>query len=202
DPVTAADRDMLSLEFNEADYRKEFQVGALAKDAEYGALERNWLRPVLEVNGLKSGYGGAGMKTIIPSEALAKLSFRLVPGQDPEEVGQQASEFLRKLFPSGMEVDIKIYPGAPAFRVKSSAPILGIMRQVLKEMMGKECKIELCGASIPIVPAIQKASSAEALIVGFALPTDDIHAPNEHFSLQSLQNGFLMEVCLFAYLEK
>ncbi len=168
------------------------QTGAPALgDGEEGVhfLNRIWTRPTLDVNGLLSGYTGEGAKTIIPATAMAKISLRLVPNQDPEAVTQALEEQLRSLLPVGLEMEIERHswglpwysdPAGPLFRAASTA---------VKEVFGRGPLFIREGGSIPIVPMIERELGVPVLLLGFVLPGSNLHSPNEWLSIEMYHKG-------------
>ena len=194
--VREADREELEqYDFNfDADAYEE-ETGSVPSGGEqtFSPLERNWLRPALDINGISGGYAGAGFKTVIPSSATAKLSCRLVPDQDPDTVGQLIVNFLAQLAPQGIEVDARVRPGGgPAIRSTPHSAGVKAAAHAFEEVFRTSCQFILEGASIPIVAALQQTSQAEAVLLGLGLSSDLIHAPNEHFGLDRLEKGFLI----------
>jgi acetylornithine deacetylase/succinyl-diaminopimelate desuccinylase-like protein len=137
------------------------------------------------------GYTGNGFKTVIPAKAYAKLSCRLVPDQEPERVAARLSHFLKACAPRGIEIHTEIHHGAPGFRTPFDAKIVHIAAKGFSEVFEKPCSFRLCGASVPIIADLVKASGAKAALIGVGLDSDDIHAPNEHFGLDRFERGFL-----------
>lgn len=189
--LAPAELAMIDMSFDELDYQKKFGVHAFANEKGCSLLESNWLRPTLELNGVGGGYTGLGFKTVIPALAKAKLSCRLVPGQNPDKIGKQILDFLRQNTPQGIELQLEIHHGAAAFRSKFDSSIVKIAANAYEEVMGQRCRFLLCGASVPIVTDLAKISGAEVALIGFGLPEDNIHAPNEHFGLDRFEQGFL-----------
>ncbi|MBS0620119.1 MAG: dipeptidase [Verrucomicrobia bacterium] len=190
-PFPKEHRDHLDLSFDEAAYKKEFGVRAFAGEEGCSLRESNWLRPTLEINGMSGGYTGTGFKTVIPAKASAKISCRLVPDQDPEEIAKQIETYLREVAPQGIEVHVSVHHGAPAFQGKLDSSIVKTAALAYEEVLGKPCKYLLCGASVPIVVDLAEASGAEVALIGMGLATDAIHAPNEHFGLDRFEMGYL-----------
>lgn len=189
--LSKAQQDRLELTFDVDEYRKKFGVNAFANENNVTPLEANWLRPALEINGICGGYTGAGVKTVIPAKAEAKLSCRLVPGQDPQKIGQSILDFLQQQAPKGVEVRGELYEGAEAFQASFDAPATKLAAQALSEVFGKPCLFQLCGASVPIIPLLVEVSKANAVLMGMGLDDDSIHAPNEHFNMDRFELGFL-----------
>ena len=190
-PFTKEELSIYDLTFDEEDYKKSFGVKAFANEPSYSLVESNWMRPTLEINGISGGYAGAGFKTVIPAKAIAKISCRLVPDQDPVEVQKQIENFLRSQIAKGLTLTVEFHHGAKAYRCPYPSTIAKIASASYEEVFGRDCKKLLCGASIPIVGALAEASGANALMMGMGLSSDDIHAPNEHFGLDRFEQGFL-----------
>ncbi len=142
------------------------------------------------MNGIHGGYTNEGFKTVIPAEAYAKLSCRLVPGQEPEKIAKLLTEFFVAHTPKGMKMDLKTNPGSgTAARSLPSSKGVQAFAKAISEVFQKTCAFILEGASIPIIPELAEASGAEPILIGLGLPTDKIHAPNEHFGIDRLKKG-------------
>ncbi len=190
--LTQEERSQLDFSFNEAKYRKDFGVGALCKEEGVTPKEANGLRPTAEINGIWGGYTGAGFKTVIPAKSNAKVSFRLVPGQDPEKIMKHFEQFCLQNTPKGAELNILWHHGAKAYRASGSSPLIQAVKQSMEEVFEKKpCLSTLCGGAVPIVRDLMEASKADAALFGFALDTDDVHAPNEHFNWECFKKGFM-----------
>ncbi len=177
--------------FDVADYTKKFGVKAFCPEKGYSLLESNWTRPTLEINGMSGGYTGDGFKTVIPFEARAKISCRLVPNQDPGKIVKQIRDFLKTAFPKGIEMDLIELQGTSAYRSSFDTPLVKTVAKAFEEVFNKKCKYMLCGASVPIVPSLALASGAQTALIGCGLDDDNIHAPNERFGLDRFEQGFL-----------
>lgn len=141
--------------------------------------------PTIEVNGVHSGYGGPGSKTVIPCEAIAKISTRLVSGQNPRRTFEVLKEHFLKYCPEGMEVSFPEDSGlSAAMKLPVSSPIFAVAEEVLTEMDSRGPLFMWSGASIPVVSALKETSGAAALLVGWGQPDDCIHSPNESFSVR------------------
>ena len=148
-------------------------------------VQRNCFEPTIEVNGIHSGYGGPGSKTVIPCQAIAKLSTRLVPGQSPAKTYEAVKRHLKDRCPKGMQVELSELTGdSPGFRLPLSSPLFRLAADVLKEMDPRGAVFMWDGASIPVVAALREASGAAPLLVGWGQPEDRIHSPNESYSLR------------------
>ena len=148
-------------------------------------VQRNCFEPTIEVNGIHSGYGGPGSKTVIPCQSIAKLSTRLVPGQIPSQTYEAVKRHLKDHCPKGMEVELSELTGdAPAFRLPLASPLFRLAADVLGEMDSRGAVFQWDGASIPVIAAIREASGAAPLLVGWGQPEDCIHSPNESYSVR------------------
>lgn len=197
---TADELKLLDLHFDVETYQREFGVRAFAPEGGFSPLESNWLRPTLEINGLTGGYAGEGFKTVIPAKAIAKISCRLVPDQDPETILKNLVHFLQSHVPEGIELKIKFDHGAPAFRARADSPIAKITATAYEEVFGASCKALLTGGSVPIVGALAEVSGAEVTMMGMGLGSDNIHAPNEHFGLDRFEQGFLTMAMILTHI--
>ena len=159
-------------------------------------LERVWARPTAEVNGLKGGYQGEGTKTVIPKEASAKLTFRLVPGQDPPGVIEKVRAHLLRVTPAGVRLEITGgHTGAPYLTDPDSADGLAA-RRALEKTFGKEAVLIREGGSIPIVESFRRVFGVDTLLLGLALPDCRVHAPNENFPLENFFAGIRLNQAL------
>lgn len=158
---------------------------------------RRGFRPTVEINGIHAGYGGRGMKTIIPSEAIAKVSARLVTGQDPDQCLQALLDFIESHAPAGLHFEI-LDPevGGPALRLDSTSPVVTRAAQILEGLSPHPVEFMWEGASIPVLSLLAEASNATPLLVGFGLEEDNIHAPNESFRVQQFEKGFAFSAAL------
>ncbi|TIS39147.1 dipeptidase [Mesorhizobium sp.] len=156
----------------------------------FSMREQLTLRPALDVNGIWGGYTGFGSKTVIPSTAHAKLSLRIVPGQDPDQVSEALKVHLRTICPPDVELSIEDPgTGSRAFKLPTGHPLVLAAKKVLFEATGQEPVLVRLGASIPISVIFQELLGVQTLMFGFALPNEDIHSPNEFFRLASLAEG-------------
>jgi acetylornithine deacetylase/succinyl-diaminopimelate desuccinylase-like protein len=186
DELHAAEISAPTKEALEADIGCEPVGGQLGKTI----VQRNSFDPTIEVNGIHSGYGGPGAKTVIPCEAVAKISMRLVPGQTPRSAFEAVRTHLEANVPRGMKLSIEEYnPGASGFRLPLASPLFRLAEQVLSEMDGRGPVFVWDGASIPVVSAIREASGAAPLIVGWGQPEDRIHSPNESYSFVQFEKA-------------
>ena len=153
-------------------------------------VQRNCFEPTIEVNGIHSGYGGPGSKTVIPCQAIAKLSTRLVPGQSPARTFDAIKRHLKDHCPRGMSVELSELTGdAAGFRLPLGSPLFRLAEDVLKELDPRGAVFQWDGASIPVVSALREASGAAPLLVGWGQPQDCIHSPNESYSIRQFQTA-------------
>lgn len=182
----------LSLDFDSEEYERTWQAKPVGGEAALSPLERNWLRPTLEINGISGGYSGTGFKTVIPAKASAKISCRLVPNQTPEEIGKCVADFIKQHTSSAMQVKVNVHPGGKPAGAKISSTAVKAFSEAYLEIFRKSPEFIYSGASIPIIPALATASGSEIVLVGLGLESDHIHAPNERFSLDRLEKGALI----------
>lgn len=189
-PVSDEERaSFATLPFNEEEYMKDLQVEALDGEKEYTALERTWIRPSLDVNGFKGGYIGEGAKTIIPSEASAKISMRLVPNQNSKDISEKISKYLQKIAPKSVKVSVNYLHGGEPVIAPIDSPGIKAAIIALKNAFGKETVFMREGGSIPITGIFAKALNAPPVLMGLGLPDDNIHSPNEKFKLDNFFGG-------------
>ena len=175
---------------SDADYEKETGAAPVGGERGLSVTERNSFRPTIEVNGIHSGYGGPGSKTVIPCSALAKLSMRLVPGQNPAVCMTVVERHLRQHTPNGMKLFIEDVTGeAPAMRLPLKSPVFRLAADVLAGLDPRGAVFQWDGASIPIVSTLARLSGAAPLLVGFGQGEDRIHSPNESFSWRQFSLG-------------
>ena len=152
-------------------------------------LELTWARPTAEVNGISGGYEGEGFKTVIPSQASAKISFRLVHSQDPEKIRESFRNYVRSLVPADCRVEFKEHGASPAIQLPYDSELVQLAKQALTEEWNKPAVLAAMGGSIPIVGDFQSLLGMESLLVGFGLDDDRIHSPNEKYNLKSFHKG-------------
>jgi acetylornithine deacetylase/succinyl-diaminopimelate desuccinylase-like protein len=179
-----------SLPFNENEYRKK-EVGSkvLIGEPGYSVIERTWARPTLEVHGMPGGFTGAGGKTVIPARAAAKVSMRLVPDQRPDEIYKLYSSFVKQHVPKGIELKIKQFSIADPIVVEVDNKFIRASTAAMKEVFHKETVYIRSGGSIPIVADFEKFLKIPSVMMGFGLPDDNLHAPNEKFHIPNFYRG-------------
>lgn len=190
--LTADERAMVSsAPFNISEMEDFLGASLSGGERRFSPLERRGVRPTLEINGLGGGYQGAGSKTVIPANAMAKLSMRLVRGQDPEKTLAAVVKHVQKVAPEGVRVEVVDCAAVgPALQLSSRSAVLETLKRAMVEEFGVEPAYVWEGASIPIIPLLAETSHAEPLLVGFGLDQDNIHSPNESFSLRQFEEGY------------
>ena len=188
-PSSAQIASWRALGFNEAGFLGGVGLHESAGEKGLAVLEQLWSRPTAEINGIIGGYGGPGTKTVIPAEATAKLSFRLVPGQDPRHVIACFRRFVEERLPADAKVSFAHEGGSPAVGFDTSAPAFVAAARALEAEWGRAPAITGCGASIPIVESFRSRLGMDSLLIGFALDDDRIHSPNEKYNLTSFTKG-------------
>jgi acetylornithine deacetylase/succinyl-diaminopimelate desuccinylase-like protein len=188
--LTEAEREAIrALPFDEEVLREEVGAIELRGERGFGVLERIWARPTLDVNGLLSGYTGEGAKTVLPAHAMAKISMRLVPDQDYHEVERLFTDYVRSIAPAGVAVEVESLHGGQPWRADPAEPIFGAAARALEQAFGRAPVFVREGGSIPIVHAFQQTLRAPVVMLGFGLPGENAHAPNEWFSLDNYARG-------------
>jgi acetylornithine deacetylase/succinyl-diaminopimelate desuccinylase-like protein len=190
------------LPFSEDDFRRDLGVDATLGERGFGTLEQTWARPTCDVNGITAGYGGPGAKTVIPAKASAKVSFRLVAGQDPVKVRDAFCQAMRERAPRGVTITFLDHGIAPAYLVPPGHPGLRAAAAALEAGFGKPATLVRSGGSIPIVTALRREMGVECLFVGFGLPDDNVHSPNEKFDLDCFNAGRRTAAVLYAELAR
>jgi acetylornithine deacetylase/succinyl-diaminopimelate desuccinylase-like protein len=191
------------LPFKEEHYRKT-EVGSkvLTGEPGYSVLYRTWARPTLEVHGMPGGFVATGAKTVIPARASAKVSMRLVPNQDPDDVLKKYTKFVKKLTPKGIELNIKVHSKGPACVVSTDNRYIKAATEALHDVFKKETVFIRSGGSIPIVTDFQDVLKTPSVMMGFGLPDDNLHAPNEKFHIANFHRGIESVIAFFEELGK
>jgi len=207
DTVKAPTEDELkawkALPFDEEHYRKtEVGSNVLTGEPGYSVLYRTWARPTLEVHGMPGGFTGSGAKTVIPARASAKVSMRLVPDQDADDILAKYSRFVNSLAPKGVQVKIKVHSKGPASIVSTDNDFVRAANQALHEVFKKETVYIRSGGSIPIVAQFQNYLRIPSVMMGLGLPDDNLHAPNEKFHIPNFYRGIESLIRFFTILGK
>ncbi|HUD58776.1 MAG TPA: dipeptidase [Acetobacteraceae bacterium] len=198
-PVSNAQRAQWdALGFDEHAFLGKIGLEAPAGERGYSALERLWARPTADINGIWGGYTGVGSKTVIPSEASAKVSFRLVPNQDPGEVMEQFERFVADRLPPGATVEYEGHTRTPGIEMNLESPWVRAAQTVLAEEYGKPAVLMGCGGSIPVVTSLRTVLGIDSLLIGFGLDDDQVHSPNEKFEQRCFHHGIRSHARLLA----
>ena len=181
--------EMAKAPFNVEDYKNEIKINAVYGETGYTTLERNSIRPTLDVNGIWGGYTGEGAKTVIASKAHAKISMRLVPGQDWEVISDLFTKHFKSLAPESVSVEIIKHHGGQAYVTPTDNIGYQAAHKAYTETFGIEPIPQKGGGSIPIVPLFEDVLGTKSVLMGFGLDSDAIHSPNEHFGLFNFFKG-------------
>ena len=196
--LSAYERKQLArLPHRDKAYAKFLGVPALFGEAGFTATERRSARPTIEINGLTSGYQGEGSKTIVPSWARAKLTFRLVPDQNPDKIRRIVTQQLRRLCPPTVRIEVQAGHGGEPYLVSPTSAHAQAALRALQTAFGREPVLMREGGSIPIVNSFKKFLGADTLLLGLSLPDDNPHSPNEKFDLRCFAGGMRMSACLW-----
>ncbi|HKQ86201.1 MAG TPA: dipeptidase [Candidatus Acidoferrales bacterium] len=188
--LSKAERKALnSLPWKEKEFRKTVGAPDLCGERAYTIIERLWARPTLELNGIWGGYTGEGAKTVIPSKAFAKLSTRLVPKQDPKKIARQVERHIRKLLPKTVKCKFEVLSTGKPWVAPYTAPIFQKALHALEQGFGKKAVFIREGGSIPFVTQMYDTVKVPCVLMGFGLPDENAHAPNEHLSLENYFGG-------------
>jgi acetylornithine deacetylase/succinyl-diaminopimelate desuccinylase-like protein len=189
-------RALNALPWKEKDFRKTVGARALCGEKGYTIVERLWIRPTLELNGIWGGYEGEGAKTVIPSKAYAKFSTRLVPNQDPAKIAKLVERYVRKLLPKTVTCKFDVLSTGKPWVAPYSHPIFQKAIQALESGFGKKASFIREGGSIPFVTQMHDTFKVPCVLMGFALPDENAHAPDEHIALENYFGG-IKSVALF-----
>lgn len=190
EPSAAESEAWAGLPFDEAEMLAA-EVGSTSLVGEPGrtALERMWARPTLEVHGIRGGFVGEGAKTVIPAKAVAKVSMRIVPNMDAKKTAQALVDYVKSLEPAGCTVTTEVLAASAASLTPTDSPFVAKASQALEETFGKKAVYTRSGGSIPVVGLFQRFAGIPSVLMGFGLPDDNLHAPNEKFHIPNLYAG-------------
>ena len=188
--MTKKEKDNLrTLKFSDVQFAKELNVKELQGEKGYSTLERLWVRPTLDCNGIIGGFTGKGAKTVLPARASAKISMRLVPNQDPKTVAKEFAKYVKSLAPKSVKINVKELHGGLPFVTPLENKAIVAAANAAGKAFKKKTVFTREGGSIPIVVEFNKQLKAPVILMGLGLDTDNIHSPNEHFSINSFKAG-------------
>jgi acetylornithine deacetylase/succinyl-diaminopimelate desuccinylase-like protein len=186
-----------SLPYNEKKYRKDFGIPKLAGETGFTTLERTWARPTLEVNGLLSGFTGEGAKTVLPAVAMAKISMRLVPDQDPNTIAELFHAYVLQLAPKTVEVKVTRMHGGKPWMTSFDNAFVQAAGRAIEKGFGRTPIFTREGGSIPVVSTFQEVLGLPSVLFGVGLPDENAHAPNERLDLTNFHNGVIASAYLY-----
>ena len=197
-PLSDAERaEFARLPFNERRYRNDLGAPKLFGERGYTTLERLWGRPTFEVNGMLSGFTGDGAKTVIPAVAMAKVSMRLVPDQDPDKIAGLCEDYLRKVTPRTVELNITRMHGGRPWMTDFDNPFVQAAGRAIELGFGRRPVFNREGGSIPVVATFQEVLGLPSVLFGVGLPDENAHAPNEKLDLGNFHNGIIASAALY-----
>jgi acetylornithine deacetylase/succinyl-diaminopimelate desuccinylase-like protein len=207
DKVAAPSADELKawkrLPFDEEHYRiSEIGSRELGGEPGFSVQERTWVRPTMDVHGMPGGFIGAGAKTVIPAKATAKISFRIVPDMHPQEVFAQYKSYVESLQPKGIELRVRLIHSGEPIVVQTDNPYIQAATHAMHQVFGKETVFIRSGGSIPIVGDFERHLKIPTVMMGFGLPDDNLHAPNEKFHIPNFHRGIESIILFFEALGK
>ena len=185
------------LPFNDKRYAKELGAPKLFGETGYTTLERVWARPTFEVNGMLGGFTGEGAKTVIPAVAMAKVSMRLVPNQDPDKIAELFGAYVKKIAPKTVEVKVTRMHGGKAWMTEFNNPFVQAAGRAIEKGFGKEPVFTREGGSIPVVATFSEILGLPSVLFGVGLPDENAHAPNEKLDLGNFHGGVIASAYLY-----
>jgi acetylornithine deacetylase/succinyl-diaminopimelate desuccinylase-like protein len=194
DAVVAPDTKELAtwklLPFDEATFQqKEVGSRALTGEREFTVLERLWARPTLEIHGMPGGFTGEGAKTVIPAKATAKVSMRLVPNMESKRIFDLYKKYVESLCPAGISLDVRLIHSGDPIVIGVDNPYIAAATEAMREVFGKDTVFIRSGGTIPIVGDFERCLKIPSVMMGFGLPDDNLHAPNEKFHIANFYRG-------------
>jgi acetylornithine deacetylase/succinyl-diaminopimelate desuccinylase-like protein len=180
------------LPFDEKEFLKN-EVGSsrLTGEPGYSVFDKTWARPTLEVHGIAGGFTAAGAKTVIPARATAKVSMRMVPDQNPEKILASFKKFVQDNTPAGIETEVRVLSFGPAISVNPDHPAIHTAAQAFSDILGRETVFIRSGGSIPIVGDFARHLGIPTILMGFGLPDDGLHSPNEKYKVSNYYAGIM-----------
>ncbi|HKE87112.1 MAG TPA: dipeptidase [Vicinamibacterales bacterium] len=185
------------LPFNETKYRKELGAPKLFGETGYSTLERVWARPTFEVNGLLSGFTGSGAKTVLPAKAMAKVSMRLVPDQNPQKISDLFEEYVKKICPKSVELTVTRMQGGKPWMTEFDNKYVRAAGRAIEQGFGQAPVFNREGGSIPVVSTFQEELGVPSVLFGVGLPDENAHAPDERLDLGNFHNGIIAAAYLY-----
>ena len=202
-PMSAEEKEELArLPFDEEKYRQDLGAPALFGEKGYGVLEQIWVRPTLEVNGICGGFIGDGAKTVIPAKAMAKISMRLVPNQDPERIASLFERHIRQIAPPAVELTVTRMHGGKAWVASIDHPAIQAASRAFEKGFGRRPVFVREGGSIPVVATFAELLGIPSVLMGIGLPDENAHAPNEKLDLFNFRHGIVSSACFFDEMKK
>ena len=189
-----------ALGFDEAAFLRGIGLSVPVGEKDRSALERLWARPTADINGIWGGYMGEGSKTVIPAEAHAKISFRLVPGQEPAQIIAGLRDFIVDRLPEDARVSIQVFSTSPGIEIASDSPFVRKAEAALAAEYGRAPVLQGCGGSIPVVESLRRILGLDSLLIGFGLEDDQVHSPNEKFEWRCFHQGMRSHIRLLGAL--
>jgi acetylornithine deacetylase/succinyl-diaminopimelate desuccinylase-like protein len=197
-PLQEAERQAwASLPFSERKYRKDFGIPRVFGETGYTTLERTWARPTLEINGLLSGFTGEGAKTVLPAVAMAKISMRLVPDQDPGKIAALFQAYVEKLAPKTVELKVTRMHGGKPWMTSFDNSFVQAAGRAIEKGFGQKPIFTREGGSIPVVSTFQEELGLPSVLFGVGLPDENAHAPNEKLDIGNFHNGIIASAYLY-----
>lgn len=190
------------LPFDEANFLGSIGSEAVFGENGFSTLERRWARPTCDINGMLSGYTGQGPKTIVPSTSMAKITCRLVPGQDPAKILKSLQTFLQDQCPAGIRFDFQADHGCEAFALDPTSPWMTAASSAIEAAFGKSPVFIREGGSIPVVSSFQQILGIDTLLLGWGRNSDNLHSPDEHIHVVDFENGILASTWLWKKLSE
>lgn len=188
--LTAEERaKMAEAPFSLDEYKKDLEINDVLGEKGYSTVERASIRPTLDVNGIWGGYTGEGAKTVLPSKAYAKISMRLVPGQDPDEITELFAKHFKAIAPASVRVEVRPHHGGKPVVTPTDTPEYKAASLAMQEAFGKEPVPQRGGGSIPIVALFEEVLGLKSVLMGFGLDSDAIHSPNEKYGIFNYLKG-------------
>ncbi|MCB9185150.1 MAG: dipeptidase [Flavobacteriales bacterium] len=199
--VSEAERaEMAKAPFNEDEYKKDLAIDAVQGEEGYSTMERCTIRPTLDVNGIWGGYIGEGAKTVLPSKAFAKISCRLVPGQDPDRITQLLVDYIPSIAPKSVKVKVAPHHGGDPYVTPTDFTGYQAAHKAMQTTFGKDPIPIRGGGSIPIVAMFEEELGLKSVLMGFGLDSDAIHSPNEHYGVFNYLKGIQTIPFFYKYL--